>query len=576
MRFFAGGLLPAYGGNHCVAAGSGPAHLRRGVLSGARDARRQRAAASRVATTQRSGEPAWHRRQRRARAQARVIARLAAAKGCLAGHHSAQRNSAAISDGEKHMAKQSADAAAPSNAKRGPLWSCNCGAVDNWADRKKCRVCNRDAPAAVLRRQREAQAAASSNGGVPCGNGGGGAKQRGGGGGGGNAAARVGSAVRGAPSYANVARGGGGDGSVTSELAELRRANERLQRQVSALQAGKNAPAEDNDEDDTMDAGGGEKAREERIRVLTENLKAVALVFTEESDEYRAKKAELDSLVRARREGKPLNVQIQRVDKRIEAQRRKLTKAEEQVELERQRLVDAQSDLAAAQKEAADAKSNLGELEEERKQLLIREAQALQSQAAVPAPAAVVSETEAWERTMGSIAVRVRAPGVQPELAAEVSQVLGALRALCSRLPADAPVDPPVAAVPPAEAAATAAAAAAAPAEPAAVGLAQPHVATGTSPATSVPTAHAAAAAATADAEDGTNVGDASESGDIEVDAEGEEMETAFAGISAEQRERIREIMGRRRRAGPPGRLKKPLEDGKPNSNPKKPAKGGE
>ncbi len=87
--------------------------------------------------------------------------------------------------------------------------------------------------------------------------------------------------------------------------------------------------------------------------------------------------------------------------------------------------------------------------------------------------------------------------------------------------------------------------------------------------------AAAAAGGTAADDDGGTNLDNASESGDIEVDAEGDEVETAFAGISTEQRERIRELMGRRRRSAPPGRLKKPLEENKPN-NPKKPAKGGE
>ncbi len=42
-------------------------------------------------TAQRAGEPAWHRRQRRRRATARVLVRLGAAAGLLQGHHSAQR-----------------------------------------------------------------------------------------------------------------------------------------------------------------------------------------------------------------------------------------------------------------------------------------------------------------------------------------------------------------------------------------------------------------------------------------------------------------------------------------------------
>ncbi len=514
-----------------------------------------------AATAQRAGEPAWHRRQRRIRAQARVIARIAAAKSVLADHHSAQRRPSSGFSGGGRMAKQANDAQAASGQRRGPPWSCNCGAVDNWGDRRKCRVCKRDAPAAVLRRQKEAQAAANAQATSAGGSGG---KQRGGGGAGG-AAARAGSAARSAPSYASVARSNGND-DISRELADLRRANEQLQRQVAALRAGNN---EEPEEDDAMDTGNGEKEREERIKVLGDNLKYVALVFSEESDEYRAKKAELDSLVRARREGKPLNVQIQRVDRRIEAQKKRLAKAEEQVGLERQRVVDAQSDLAAAQKEAAETKSGLEELEGERKQLLIREARALEQQAPAPAQPAVVSEVEAWERTMGAIAVRIRAPGVQPELAAEVGQVLDALRGLCSRLPAEIPADPapapPAAAAPPTPAI---------PAVDAPALAEQPPTGAHVDPAVSSAPAAAAAGSAAEGNNDGTGAdGDATDSDELQVDAEGDE-ESAFAGIPAEQRERIREIMARRRRPATAGRLKKP-ED-KPSGNPKKPAKGGE
>ncbi len=56
----------------------------------------RRRSALRLASTarrQRDGEPAWHRRQRRERAAARVLASVAAARDRLARHHSAQRGS---------------------------------------------------------------------------------------------------------------------------------------------------------------------------------------------------------------------------------------------------------------------------------------------------------------------------------------------------------------------------------------------------------------------------------------------------------------------------------------------------
>ncbi len=51
-----------------------------------------RTASLRASTAQRAGEPAWHRRQRRARGNARALVRIAAAARLLGQHHSAQRS----------------------------------------------------------------------------------------------------------------------------------------------------------------------------------------------------------------------------------------------------------------------------------------------------------------------------------------------------------------------------------------------------------------------------------------------------------------------------------------------------
>jgi hypothetical protein len=447
------------------------------------------------------------------------------------------------------MARNGAGGDAGAAPRRGPSWSCACGMADNWGDRKKCRGCKRDAPASVLRRIREAQDArrndvASSGGGA-----GGRGQQRGGGGGGtgsgsGNAGARSGSAARAPSSYAEAARGGD---KLAAELAELRRSNERLQRQVDALQAG-GAAAPADAEDDEADT------KEERIKLLSDNLRAVALVFTESSDEYRAAKLELDNLVKARREGKPLNVQIQRVDKRIDGQRKKLSKAEELCETGRKKVEDARADLAAAEKEVGEAKKLLGELEDERRQLLLRETQAA---AQPPGPASTTaSENEAWERTMASIQARVQAPGVQADLAMQIGGAVDLLRGLCGRLPAELPAQPVADAPAPAQADESTAAAAPTP-------TVTPS-ATSPTPPPAVPPAGPTAA----DDDDG-------QSGDeIEVDAEGLEDEPALAGFTAAQKERVREFLGRRRKPATARRLRMGLAATDGNS--KKPEKGAE
>ena len=98
-------------------------------------------------------EPSWHRRQRRARGQARLLVRLGSAAGLLSAHHSAQRqpgmqqrsNGARGAKGNPPGGRAGDPAVLP--GPRAPLWSCGpCGKADNWACRVARRGCGRDAP----------------------------------------------------------------------------------------------------------------------------------------------------------------------------------------------------------------------------------------------------------------------------------------------------------------------------------------------------------------------------------------------------------------------------------------------
>jgi flagellar biosynthesis chaperone FliJ len=497
-----------------------------------------------------------------------VIARIASAKSLLEAHHSAQR----VGADRVRMSKNAAASWLVQGAPRYPFWSCRCGAHDNWGDRKACRQCQADPPSSVLRRQREAQEARRGGGGGGGGSGGGGgAKQQRGGGGGGGGGARTGSATRAASStsYAEAARNG--HDKLATELAEVRRNNERLQKQIAALQAGRSMETVEVDDEDGDDGGAAEKVREGRIKTLNDHLRGVAAVFGEDSAEHKAKRAELDDLLRQKRECKPLNVQLQRVDKRIDGQRKKLAKAEEQVSLEQRRLKEAQSDLEAAHKEVADAKACLGTLEEERKQLLLRETQA---QAAPPEPSPTAkadSEAEAWERTLAAINVRVQSPGVHADLAAQVAATVTALRNLCGQLPAV-----PAAALPPPPHVPTFPIATPPSGQSAAgsTDAASSAAGAGTGAGAAAPTPHAAAlppAERKDDDDGGGEEGFDDATGDeLDIDEEG-----SGSRISPSQRERIRELMGRRPRRKPAaGKLKDAPEDKKGDA--KKPAKGGE
>ena len=114
------------------------------------------------ATPRKLREPAWHRKDRRERADARVLVRLGRAAKLLGAHHSAQRAprdpSAMRWDGPDVV----------KGAPKEPPWGCgSCGEVSNWACRAKCRGngCRREAPNHVLSKLRVALASANAGAG---------------------------------------------------------------------------------------------------------------------------------------------------------------------------------------------------------------------------------------------------------------------------------------------------------------------------------------------------------------------------------------------------------------------------
>ncbi len=421
-------------------------------------------------TAQRSGEPAWHRRQRRARAYARVLVRLSSARSLLSGHHSAQRAGPSMAKHEpKHLSRL------VQGAPRFPLWTCaGCGATDNWGDRDGCRRCHAAPPASVTRRQREAVSGRKPGGGGGGGGGkngnggrtssstpspstrsssaagkggGGGSTGSGGGGGGGGGPGGKGQPSALAPaaarSYVDAVVGGARAGTgaavaTATELAELRRSNERLVRQVTELRAAQSEhhtatgeEIEDADEDDDTAA-----ARDEKIRVLQSNIKSIALVFGEESTEHVSKKAELEAMLKAKRECKPLKVQLQNADKRIERLRNRAQRADAAVGQICTKIADLRDELEGAEHELDEAKTLLAQAEEERKALLLREAQSAKAEAGGDGVVAKASNgEEEWSRMVNIIQDRATQPGVQAELATQIGSALQMLHALCRQLP---------------------------------------------------------------------------------------------------------------------------------------------
>ena len=109
-----------------------------------------------AATT--SAEPAWHRRARARRAEARVLLRLGAAAELLQGHHSAQRAarqpppSSMPREQQQRLSrsqrrKLQAERAGDPGEQRRPHWGCSeCGEPRNWACRSSCRGCGASGP----------------------------------------------------------------------------------------------------------------------------------------------------------------------------------------------------------------------------------------------------------------------------------------------------------------------------------------------------------------------------------------------------------------------------------------------
>ncbi len=238
-------------------------------------------------------------------------------------------------------------------------------------------------------------------------------------------------------SYAEVAREARTADKFAAKVAELEKSNERLLKQLAELRGKTGASDEDADMDDEAD----DRDREERIRVLTSNLRSIAMVFGEASAEHKACKEELEGLIKARREDRPLQIQLQNVDRRIDRQRQKADRLDEQVADLRERAAALQEELESTEKHLAEARGGLAELEEERKALLLREAQNAKLQEEAHGTGEhrreqQLDEHGTWQRMVGFIQQRTSQPGVDPQLAAQLASVVQMLQALCGQLPA--------------------------------------------------------------------------------------------------------------------------------------------
>ncbi len=331
-----------------------------------------------------------------------------------------------------------------------PTWICGpCGTSGNWQCRRSCRGCGRDPPKSIRDRQREHLRARSSVQGRGGSSGGSqhpnpqhqqhrqlGWNQ---GGGGGGAARGDGSnasrADLGPKTFADAARARDWAG----EVAELKKSNEKLLRQLNALQTTR---AKTDDDDDRMEDDDGDEAaavaRDERIKVLEAGLPSLVSIFTEDSSQVKGAKEELAELVRQRRESKPLRTQLQNVDRRIDKQRQKSERLQAKADELRFKIGELQEECAAVTSDLDETKEGLAALEDERKTLLLKEAQqedtVHRAQPGAPASDGGSQMDAAWTTVVQSIGARLNLPGTNQQLGSQVTATVQLLKDLLVQL----------------------------------------------------------------------------------------------------------------------------------------------
>ncbi len=550
-------------------------------------------------------EPAWHRRARRARGEARALLRVASGAALIRKHHSAQpeeRPSAHMGDGAWKR-----DAPFLEGLGKDPTWACSgCGRKGNWHKRAFCR-CGREPPGHVCREQRRSMDAKSVD------------RREGRG----RSAERRGERRDAQKSYADAARSKGsssnnGKSKTDSEVEALRKqlANERKEKEALLAKVNKT-----DEEDEDMDADGDtSEDRDARIDTLTADLQSVGRVCGEASSAYRSAKAELDKLLKERREEKPLRAQLQNSERRIARQKAKVERlSQKSGDLENQ-IKELQGEQVRLDEEILESVQALGALERERKQLLLREARAdddkTGAQGAVgpragggAAALPVLDDNPAWNHVCAALAARAAQPGADAAVAQQLGTLMQSMAALVQQLGGNPPAQFPLPAAAGGNGLANGATATAGgltaqpPTVPAAGGDdlqpppppqhdGQAHaVQNGSNPTAAGVDGGAAAAGSTffigGDGDDAaagshsSNVGagdagggnggadaggggeDAHLSGsEAGSDAEDMDIEASMAGIPAEQRGKVREALARRRKQQKSsGKLKKQVDE---------------
>ncbi len=370
---------------------------------------------------QRLGEPAWHRRARRQRGNARALLRIAAASDLLAAHHSRQRFPSAMpnaaprgkgSGGGKGGGKGAGGGGFGVNGDGG-RWDCRiCDIEGNFGWRTRCRECE------AYRKKGEGGPLAPSRGPTL--------------------------AERQVRQQSQAQKQQQREASATER--KLRAEVERLQGQLSASKASSKGdrPAEDaggggadegDAEMDDLDPAEAystwtEEERRKQIEVSRAGLTYAVGKFGESSAEASSIRDEIASLERASRGAKPFKAHRSLLERRRDRLRTRIRKDEEEIEKVEAERDALQKKLEELRGSVAERNVTLRQVEDELAELIKRAL--AEGDAAGEAGKQEEGNAAAWSAQAASAALQNLAsrPGIPPEFAMLLAHVHKAAVAL--------------------------------------------------------------------------------------------------------------------------------------------------
>ncbi len=321
---------------------------------------------ARGSTAQRLGEPAWHRRRRRDRGNARALLRIAAAANLLNGHHSAQNpmpDAQLGGKGQKGKSNQLGKGAGGGGGGRASVgsqasrpqrgdWPCHiCGTLANRDWRERCRSCDayrsvdmERAFAAHAQQQAQQQRRSMQQ------------QQQ--------------QQQRQQQQRQQASR-------ADDDRRQLRQQVESLQAELATAKAqvARTADAGDDDGAEDMGDGGGfstwtEEERAKRVDLARGGLAYAVACHGEESVEAQTLREEIAALQRASREAKPFKAHRNQLERRRDELQRKQDRDETAVAAAKTEITELQTKVSALQASIDDRAKQLKLVTEELNELV--------------------------------------------------------------------------------------------------------------------------------------------------------------------------------------------------------------